>query len=371
MCWREISILDESCDLIKVEGGINQALDFNGIYIANKYTEGKYFKLGSDGYFTLNRFFSDEKESWGFKRTFQNYEYISAEVGKYTISANPFLNGYGGGLEVSCIELSDIQDQVVETQTVTSSPTAIGQSKDLSESIKEKTKRTKDLSLFPEKGSKISFAPDIEAPKITSSSIDGALYTDTSREIKITWEELKNVDGYRVEIFREEKGSYASGSYFTEKPEMAYSPEGGNYFLKVNGVRLTEEGQEYGYESRPCKFTKLYPGNCPEKNITIHFENYENNHVYVKIGGVWYGTGEKYGEPSTMVTFPCPVTAEEFDYEGDPNHIIVSLGRDRTRILKSINLEKQREKVSEDIKELYSKQLINQSTLISSRYRFP
>jgi hypothetical protein len=368
MCWKELSFLDERCPLIKVEGGTNGALDYNGIYLANKYNDAQYFKLGTKGFFTLSKFsgVDGKKESWGFKSAFSNYSYTADNITDYLISSNPFETGYGDNITVSCTTIEEAFPPATPSATATYIPAKL-----------YKPSKTQEEYIAPPasapKNDRIFFAPTINAPEITSKSIKNSLLQDDAEDIKITWGQLENVDEYRVEIFREEKGSYNSKSYFTPDTEFTYNPEGGNYFVKINGVRHMGNGDAYGYDSETYKFTKLYPGNCPEKDITIHFDHYEDKHVYVKIEGVWYGTGDKYGEPVSMVTFPCPVTIDEFDYDNNPNHLVVLLGRDKSRILKSVDLrtDEQEAKIKSEIKELYSKQLINQSTVIASKYIFP
>ena len=104
----------------------------------------------------------------------------------------------------------------------------------------------------------------------------------------------------------------------------------------------------------------------------MHFDKYEDKHIYVKIEGTWYGTGNKYGEPVSMVNFPCPVTIEDYDYENDPKYISLHLGTDPRKIIRCVNCDKYESGMdfAKDIKEKYGDQFINQSCTIASIFKF-
>jgi len=375
MCWKQTTFTEDDHEVIQVDLGSNAAaLDFAGVYLKNKNKEGEYFKLGTKGYRSLYKTTNSDgkKEAWAFRKDFSNYEYISISPTDYAAYSNPFREGYGDsdllvtkGLHLPQSEKTS-KKKTFHTKEVFSFVDIIK----LNQEKEEKNTETQDVKGIESNLSHehFNFSNSIQAPQFKETQKKEFLYKEKINEVSINWEKVPGVSGYRLEIFREEKGVYSTSMHDTKENSFTFSPSGGNYFYRVKCF-IDQDGEfVHGAYSENYRFTKLYPGNCPEENITIHFSKYQDKHVYAKIDGTWYGTGSKYGEPTSIVNFPCPIKIEEYDFENDPNYIVTNLGKRESRIINSIDIK---ETNKEQINKKYGNQLINQSTIISSKIRLP
>jgi hypothetical protein len=370
MSWKKLTFRERPCNLIEVSASDNaDSLDYAGIYLLNKHDNNEYIKLSKRGIHSLSRVISGngEIESWAFRKGFSNYEYVSSSTIENAAFSFPFNSGYGdSGLSVLCESLDPSSYEGGTTEVVT---TRSEEDKIL---LNEKTK--KENSFFEDKLSHEAFTVDekLSSPIMEALTSNKVLFKSSEKTVNLSWQKIKSADGYRVEIFREEKGAYNSKIIDIEQNKFSFDPEGGNYFCRIKYFKKKRGKFIHGPYSEVYKFTKLYDNDCPEENITIHFEKYENKDVYIKVDGTWYGTGNKYGEPVSMVNFPCPISVEGYDYENNPNYVVFSLGRDRKKIVNKIDCKKYKngEEFSRYIEDKYGPQIINQSCTISSIFKF-
>lgn len=369
MSWKKLTFRERPCNLIEVSASDNaDALDYAGIYLLNKHDNDEYIKLSKRGIHSLSRVISEngEIESWAFRKGFSNYQYTSSSSIENAAFSFPFNSGYGdSGLSVSCTT-------ELETGEISPSSTTIRVSEENNIELNKKTK-TENL-FFEDEISHETFTVDekLSNPVLEALTSNKTLFKSNEKTVNLNWQKIKSADGYRVEIFREEKGAYNSKMLDIEQNEFSFEPEGGNYFCRIKYFKKKKGKFIHGPYSEVYKFTKLYDNDCPEENITIHFEKYEDKDVYIKVDGTWYGTGNKYGEPVSMVNFPCPINVEAYDYENNPNYVVFSLGRDGKKIVNKIDCEKYKngEEFSRHIENKYGAQIINQSCTISSVFKF-
>jgi len=372
MCWKKTEIKDEKFSLIKVHAGSNTAaVEYAGIYMKTR-NKDEYFKLGTDGFHTLSLITSSDnkRQGWGFKKHFSNYDYISMSETDYAIYANPFRTGYGDSL------------LTIQKETLYNDPSFSRTSREPERKEKRKEsgiiknflknlakpffKKEKKEDFLKQSTSheKFLISNDIPTPTIKDTLINNGLYKEEHKKVDIEWGK-QDATGYRLEIFREERGEYKCYIYDLKENQFSFNPEGGNYFYRVKCFVKNDRKQFiHGPYSESKKFTKLYPGGCVEENITIHFNKYQDKNVYAKIDGVWYGTGYKYGEPRSIVNFPCPVRIEEYDFENNPKYIITNLTRGEKRIVNSI---KTKDHSKEEINKKYANIKINEGTIISCK----
>jgi hypothetical protein len=374
MCWKKTEFKDNPFDLVEVQLGSNPAAaEYAGTYIKNRDKE-EYFKLGTKGFHTLCSIPSADKkrQGWAFKKHFSNYEYLSMSSTDYAIYASPFVNGYGdSALSLVLGVQNDKQTREISIQKAQDKKYK-GNNK-----IAKYFERFKDFLIkpFSKKQEPIAelttatshdlfdISNDIAVPTINDTIINNGLYKEGDKKVNIEWSK-QAVDGYRLEIFREERGEYNSYLFDLTENSFSFEPQGGNYFFRIKCFNQELEKYTHGPYSESKKFTKLYAGNCKEENITIHFNKYEDKNIYAKIDGTWYGTGHKYGEPRSIVNFPCPVTIEEYDFENNPGYIVTNLGRVAGRIINSIKIE---ETNKDEINQKYGNIKINESTIISCK----
>jgi len=380
MCWKKTTFADPAFPLIEVTLGSSQTpLAYAGVYIKNKNKEGEYFKLGTTGFKTLSRTSTEngKKEAWAFKNNLGNYEYISISPTDYATYANPFRVGYGNSdLLVTESSKSASQYRHGQRYGIKTKTDGLFRDADIQDlNVLEIERETEREEIKPIEGiedelthEKFNFSNDIPTPNFKTTQNKDVLYTEAVDEVSIEWGKCPRVSGYRLEIFREEMGLYESTTHDLKGNHFSFSPSGGNYFFRVKCFIKREGKFIHGPYSENYKFTKLYPGGCPQENVTIHFSKYQDKHVYAKIDGTWYGTGYKYGEPRSIVNFPCPVKIEEYDFENEPNYIITNLGKKQSRIISSIDAKNMDRA---EINKKYGNQLINQSTIISSKIKLP
>jgi hypothetical protein len=369
MCWKKIEIKENPVELIKVTLGSNvAAAEYAGVYIKNKHNN-EYFKLGTEKFHTLCPITSADKkkEGWAFKKHIENYEYTSMSQANYAIYANPFKSGYGDSL----LTISKHENITTQRQ---------------SEQLKENKRKTSKVADFFNKLKKITsiplqkkqkelvqstthknftFSNELPAPKLKNTMKNRGLYKEEDKTVNIEWQKIESAE-YRLEIFREEKGEYNSYVYDLQDNKFSFEPEGGNYFFRVKCF-IEKSGQyTHGPYSENLRFTKLYPGNCAEENITIHLETYEDKHIYIKINGTWYGTGTKYGEPTSIINFPCPFKIEEIDFENSPKYIVSNISKDSSRNVYSTEVAKYSKL---EINKKHTNKNINQSVIIACKAR--
>lgn len=371
MSWNKLTFREDPCSLIEVSASDNaNALDYAGIYLLNKNSEGEYIKLSKRGIHSLSRVISanGKNESWAFKKAFGNYEYSSSSIIDNAVFSFPFKEGYGdSGLLVSCTSK-------LEVGQLTPPSAATTRSLDLKKTIDVEKPEVPEIDFFEDVTSHETFTIDenFKGPVFEQVTSRKSLFKSGEETVELNWQKDKKATGYRIEIFREEKGLYNSKIIDVTDNGFSFKPEGGNYFCRIKSFKNEKGKFIHGQYSKVYKFTKLYDNDCPEENITIHFEKYENKDVYIKVNGTWYGTGNKYGEPVSIVNFPCPINVEGYDYENEPNYIVFSLGKDGRKIVNKIDCKKYKDSAdfSRHIEGEYGTQMINQSCTISSVFKF-
>lgn len=370
MCWKKTESKELSHDLVQVtlSGSNLLAAEYAGIYLKNKYNN-EYFKLGTEGFHTLCPIVSADKkrEGWGFKKHVSNYDYISMSETDYAVYASPFKNGYADStLTVSKYvnpqRQKDTQRQI-KTVSIKSAVSEI--TKRLKDQTVKKQTQKKQKAKQNTSHEKFDFSEKISPPILRQTLKNNGLYKEKDKTVNIEWSETQ-YSGYRLEIFREENGEYKSYAYDLQENKFSFEPQGGNYFFRVKSF-INEDGKyTHGPYSENMQFTKLYPGDCIEENITVHLDTYEDKNIYVKINGTWYGTGTKYGEPVSIVNFPCPFTVEEIDFENNPRFIKFRLNKNSSKIIHNIDVEKYNKS---EINQKISNLKVNEGMIISCKHR--
>jgi hypothetical protein len=378
MCWKKIEQKEDPVNIVQVtlSGSNPAAAEYAGIYIKNRHND-EYFKLGENSFHTLCPIISQnqKREGWAFKKHLENNAYASMSQTDYAVYANPFTTGYGNStLTISkditttqrALEAFNRQAEIKNKQTKIIQDQVNELFKELNNPQTKEKQKEKELtnSITHET---FGFSEKIDSPIVKDTLNKNGLYKENEKKVNIEWEKV-DCTGYRLEIFKEENGEYNSYIYDLNKNSFSFEPEGGNYFFRVKAFKKEGDNYIHGGYSNNFKFTKLYPGNCLEQNITIHLHNYEDKNLYLKINGKWYGTGAKYGEPKSIINLPCPAIIEEYDYENDPKYIITRFTTDSSKIINSIDLQKEDKK---EINKNYTNKKINQSISVSCTHRSP